>query len=242
MSDCPPDPQQLLKAAVGQSAAARVASGSVVGLGTGSTAAFAIEHIGKRLRSGELTDIRGVATSFDAANLARRHGIPLTTLDDAPRIHVAIDGADEVDPNLALIKGGGAAHTQEKIVDAQADLFIVIVDDKKLVQRLGSAFAVPVEVIPMAVAPVTRAIEHLGGRPRLRMGANKIGPLITDQGNMLLDVIFDSIDDPAQLERTLNNIPGAVENGLFVGLADLVLVGEVVDGRPRVREMFRPTV
>lgn len=242
MSDCPPDPQQLLKAAVGQSAAARVASGSVVGLGTGSTAAFAIEHIGKRLRSGELTDIRGVATSFDAANLARRHGIPLTTLDDAPRIHVAIDGADEVDPNLALIKGGGAAHTQEKIVDAQADLFIVIVDDKKLVQRLGSAFAVPVEVIPMAVAPVTRAIEHLGGRPRLRMGANKIGPLITDQGNMLLDVMFDSIDDPAQLERTLNNIPGAVENGLFVGLADLVLVGEVVHGRPRVREMFRPTV
>ena len=242
MSDSPPDPQQLLKSAVGLSAAARVASGSVVGLGTGSTAAFAIEHLGKRLRSGELTDVRGVATSFDAANLARQHGIPLTTVDDAPRIHVAIDGADEVDPSLALIKGGGAAHTQEKIIDAHADLFIVIVDDKKLVLQLGTTFAVPVEVLPMAVTPVTRSIEHLGGRPRLRMGANKIGPLITDQGNMLLDVTFDAIDDPAQLERTLNNIPGAVENGLFVGLADLVLVGELVDGEPRVRELPRPAV
>ena len=173
MSDCPPDPQQLLKAAVGQSAAARVASGSVVGLGTGSTAAFAIEHLGKRLRSGDLTDVRGVATSFDAANLARQHGIPLTTLDDAPRIHVAIDGADEVDPDLALIKGGGAAHTQEKIIDAQADLFIVIVDDKKLVQRLGATFAVPVEVLPMAVAPVTRAIEQPGRAPSTAHGGEK---------------------------------------------------------------------
>ena len=242
MSDGPPDPQQLLKAAVGRNAAARVASGSVVGLGTGSTAAFAIEHLGNRLRSGEVTDVRGVATSFDAAALARRHGIPLTTLDDAPRIHVAIDGADEVDPDLALIKGGGAAHTQEKIVDALADLFIVIVDDKKLVRQLGSTFAVPVEVLPMAVAPVSRSIENLGGRPQLRMGARKIGPLITDQGNMLLDVSFDAIDDAAQLERALNNIPGAVENGLFVGLADLVLVGELVDSEPRVRELSRPAL
>ena len=242
MSDRPADSQQLLKAAVGQNAAARVTSGSVVGLGTGSTAAFAIEHLGKRLRSGEVTDVRGVATSFDAANLARRHGIPLTTLDDTPRLHVAIDGADEVDPDLALIKGGGAAHTQEKIIDAQADLFIVIVDDKKLVQRLGSTFAVPVEVLPMAVAPVTRSIEKLGGRPQLRMGAKKIGPLVTDQGNLLVDVTFDAIEDAARLERALNNIPGAVENGLFVGLADLVLVGELVDGEPRVRELSRSTV
>ena len=242
MSDGSPDPQQLLKAAVGREAAARVASGSVVGLGTGSTAAFAIEHLGHRLRAGDLADVRGVATSFDAAALARRHGIPLATLDDAPRIHLAIDGADEVDPDLALIKGGGAAHTQEKIVDACADTFIVIVDDQKLVQRLGSTFAVPVEVLPMAVAPVSRAIESLGGRPELRMGARKIGPLITDQGNMLLDVTFAAIDDAARLERTLNNIPGAVENGLFVGLADLVLVGELVDGEPHVRELARPSV
>ena len=114
MSDRPADPQQILKAAVGRHAAARVASGSVVGLGTGSTAAFAIEHLGERLRAGDVSDVRGVATSFDAAALARRHGVPLVTLDDAPRIHVAIDGADEVDPHLSLIKGGGAAHTQEK--------------------------------------------------------------------------------------------------------------------------------
>ena len=240
MNDSNPDPQQLVKSVVGQAAAARVASGSVVGLGTGSTAAFAIEHLGQRLRTGDLTDVRGIPTSFDAANLARRHGITLTTLDDAPRIHVAIDGADEVDPNLALIKGGGGAHTQEKIIDAHADLFIVIVDDKKLVQRLGSTFAVPVELLPMAVVPVTRCIERLDGRPQLRMGARKIGPLITDQGNMLLDATFDAIDDPAQLERTLNNIPGVVENGLFVDLADLVLVGELIDGKPHVRELSRP--
>lgn len=239
MSNPSPDPQQLLKNAVGQAAAARVSAGSVVGLGTGSTAAFAIEHLGRRLRAGELTDVRGVPTSFDAAHLARRNGIPLTTMDDAPRIHVAIDGADEVDPNLVLIKGGGAAHTQEKIIDAHADLFIVIVDDKKLVQRLGATFAVPVEVLPLAVTPVTRTVERLGGRPQLRMGAKKIGPLITDQGNMLLDVTFDAIDDPAHLERVLNNIPGVVENGLFVDLADLVLVGEIIDGKPHVRELSR---
>ena len=162
-------------------------------------------------------------------------------MDDVARIHVAIDGADEVDPHLALIKGGGAAHTQEKIIDAHADLFIVIVDAGKLVQRLGSTFAVPVEVLPLAVTPVTRTIERLGGHPQLRMGAQKIGPLITDQGNMLLDVTFDAIDAPAHLERTLNNIPGVVENGLFVDLADLVLVGELIDGEPHVRELSRPT-
>ena len=240
MNDSTTDTQQLLKSAVGQAAADRVASGSVVGLGTGSTAAFAIECLGRRLRTGDLADVRGVPTSFDAANLARRHGIPLTTLDDTPRIHVAIDGADEVDPNLALIKGGGAAHTQEKIVDAHADLFIVIIDDKKLVPRLGSTFAVPVEVLPMAVVPATRTIERLGGRPQLRMGTRKIGPLITDQGNMLLDVTFDAIDDPAHLERTLNNLPGVVENGLFVGLADMALVGEWIAGEPHVRELSRP--
>ena len=136
-----------------------------------------------------------------------------------------------------MIKGGGAAHTREKVVDYLADRFIVVVDSGKLVDRLGSVFPVPVEVIPMAITPVTQAIQKLGGKPELRMGVKKAGPVITDQGNMVIDVKFDAIDDPATLEKTLNNIPGVLENGIFVNCADLVLVGEVKDGQPLVREI-----
>jgi ribose 5-phosphate isomerase A len=150
---------------------------------------------------------------------------------------VAIDGADEVDPNKNLIKGGGAAHTQEKIVDSLADQFIVVVDSSKLVDRLGSTFLLPVEVLPMAITPVMRAIEKLGGKPELRMGVKKAGPVVTDQGNLVIDVKFDSIDNPAELEKNLNNIPGVLENGLFVGVADIILVGEINDGQPNVREI-----
>lgn len=113
----------------------------------------------------------------------------------------------------------------------------MVVDGSKLVERLGSSFLLPVEVIPMAIAPVMRAIEKLGGKPELRMGVRKAGPVITDQGNMVVDVKFDTIDHPAELEKTLNNIPGVLENGLFVGVADVVLVGEVKDGQPVIREI-----
>ncbi|MBW4549782.1 MAG: ribose-5-phosphate isomerase RpiA [Aphanocapsa sp. GSE-SYN-MK-11-07L] len=231
------DPVKLMKQQVAKAAAARVQSGSVVGLGTGSTTAFVIQFLGDRLQSGELKDIKGVPTSFQAAVLAKQYGIPLATLDDVDHIDIAIDGADEVDPNKNLIKGGGAAHTREKVVDGLATEFIVVVDSSKLVDRLGSTFAVPIEVLPMALAPVTRAVEKLGGQPELRMGVKKDGPVITDQGNMVLDVKFAEIPDPAGLEQTLNNIPGVVENGIFVGLANLVLIGELKDGQPSVREM-----
>lgn len=231
------DPVKLMKQQVGKAAADRVHSSSIVGLGTGSTTAFAIQFLGERLKLGELKDIKGIPTSFQASVLAKQHGIPLTTLDEVDQIDVAIDGADEVDPQHNLIKGGGAAHTREKVVDSLAAQFIVVVDSSKLVDRLGSTFAVPVEVLPMAIAPVIRAVEKLGGKPELRMGVNKDGPVITDQGNMVLDVKFDAISDPADLEQTLNNIPGVLENGLFIGVADLVLVGEIQDNQPRVREM-----
>lgn len=231
------DPVKLMKQEVGRAAAAQVKSGSIVGLGTGSTTAFAIQFIGERLAAGEITDIVGIPTSFQASVLAKKHGIPLTTLDEAPRIDIAIDGADEVDPQQHLIKGGGAAHTREKVVDGLAERFVVVVDSSKLVDKLGSTFALPVEVLPMAVAPVTRALAALGGTPELRMGVNKDGPVITDQGNMVLDVKFTGIDDPADLEKTINNIPGVLENGLFVGLADEVLIGEVIDGKASVRTM-----
>jgi ribose 5-phosphate isomerase A len=231
------DAVKVMKQQVGKAAADRVQSGSIVGLGTGSTTAYAIQYLGDRIKSGELTDIKGIPTSFQASVLAKQYGIPLTTLDEVERIHIAIDGADEVDPQKNLIKGGGAAHTREKVVDSLAELFIVVVDQSKIVTALGSTFPVPVEVLPMAIAPVTRALEQLGGKPELRMGVKKDGPVITDQGNMVLDVTFASIPNPAELEKTLNNIPGVLENGIFVGVTDIVLIGEIQDGQPIVREM-----
>jgi ribose 5-phosphate isomerase A len=231
------DPVILMKQEVGRAAANLVRSDSVVGLGTGSTTAYAIEYLGERLRNGEITNVVGVPTSFQAEVLARKYGIPLTTLDVIEKMAIAIDGADEVDPQKNLIKGGGAAHTREKIVDSLADVFVVVVDGNKLVDKLGSTFLLPVEVIPMAVTPVTRKLESLGGKPQLRMGIKKAGPVVTDQGNLVIDVKFDSIDDPATLEKTINNIPGVLENGLFVGVADIILVGEIVDGKPVVREI-----
>jgi ribose 5-phosphate isomerase A len=230
------DPVQTMKQEVGKAAAARVKSDSVVGLGTGSTTAFAIQYIGERLAKGELKNIVGIPTSFQAEVLAKKYNIPLTTLDAVERIDIAIDGADEVDPNKNLIKGGGAAHTREKVVDYLAEIFVVVVDGGKLVDKLGSTFLLPVEVIPMAVTPVMRALEKLGGKPELRMGIKKAGPVVTDQGNLVIDVKFDEIKDPASLEKTINNIPGVLENGLFVDVTDIVLVGEIKDGQPVIRE------
>ncbi|EHJ10913.1 Ribose 5-phosphate isomerase A, partial [Crocosphaera watsonii WH 0003] len=172
----------MMKQEVGKAAAARVKSDSIVGLGTGSTTAYAIQYIGERLQSGDLKNIIGVTTSFQAEVLARKYNIPLSTLDVVDRIDIAIDGADEVDPQKNLIKGGGAAHTQEKIVDSLAEQFIVVVDGGKLVDKLGSTFLLPVEVIPKAVVPVMRKLEQLGGKPDLRMGVKKAGPVVTDQG------------------------------------------------------------
>ena len=231
------DPVIVMKQEVGKAAAKRVKSNSIVGLGTGSTTAYAIESIGDRIKQGEISDIVGVPTSFQAEVLAKKYGIPLTTLDAIDRIDVAIDGADEVDPQKNLIKGGGAAHTREKVVDALANEFIVVVDSGKLTDKLGSTFLLPVEVIPMAMTPAINALTKLGGKPELRMGIKKAGPVVTDQGNLVIDVKFDSIDNPAELEKTINNIPGVLENGLFVGVANVVLVGEIIDGKPTVREM-----
>jgi len=230
------DPVKVMKQQVGKAAADLVHSGNIVGLGTGSTAAFMIQYLGERLQAGTLTDIKGIPTSFQASVLARKYGIPLITLDEVDHIDVAIDGADEVDPQKNLIKGGGAAHTREKIVDGLASRFVVVVDSSKIVEKLG-AFPLPVEVIPMAMTPVMQALEKMGGTPEIRMGVKKDGPVITDQGNMILDVKFDTISNPAEMEKTINNIPGVLDNGLFVGLAHTVLVGEIKDGTPTVREM-----
>lgn len=231
------DPVKLMKQQVGKAAADRVQSGSIIGLGTGSTTAYAIQFLGDRLKSGELKDIKGIPTSFQASVLAKQYGIPLTTLDEVDHIDIAIDGADEVDPQKNLIKGGGAAHTREKIVDSLANEFIVVVDKSKIVEALGSSFALPVEVLPMAVTPVMRAIANLGGKPEIRMGVKKDGPVISDQGNMILDVEFGAIANPAELEKALNNIPGVLENGLFIGVADIILIGDIDNDQPVVRTL-----
>ena len=231
------DPKTVMKQQVALAAVERVKSDTVVGLGSGSTAAFVIQYLGEQLQSGQLSNIKGVATSFQAEVLAQQYGIPLLTPNEVDQIHVAIDGADEVDPNKQLIKGGGAAHTREKIVDCLADEFIVVVDDSKLVDRLGTTFLLPVEVIPLAVGPTMNTIKKLGGEPTLRMAAKKAGPVVTDQGNLVIDVKFpNGIEEPAALETAINNIPGVLENGLFVNVTDTVLVGEIIDGKPQVRE------
>ena len=230
------DPVKTMKQEVGRAAAARVKSDSVVGLGSGSTAAYAIEYIGDRLAKGEIKNVVGVPTSFQSEVLAKEFNIPLVTLDAIDHIDVAIDGADEVDPDKNLIKGGGAAHTREKVVDALAKEFIVVVDEGKLVDKLGSTFLLPVEVIPMAVAPVMRSLEKLGGKPELRMGVKKAGPVVTDQGNLVIDVKFDHIKNPAEMEKEINNLPGVLENGIFVGVADIIMVGKIVDGKPEISE------
>jgi ribose 5-phosphate isomerase A len=231
-------PIDELKRCAGEAAARRVQSGMVVGLGTGSTAIHAVAYLGERLRRGELRDISGVPTSYQSTMLARELKIPLLELDEVERIDVAIDGADEVAPDLTLIKGAGAAQTREKIIASLADDFIVVVDEAKVVERLGSRYPVPVEVLPFAVAPVARAIQRLGGEPTLRMGVKKAGPVVTDQGNLVLDVHFPEIRDPAGLERELKLIPGALENGLFIGIARRALVASVVQGVASVREML----
>lgn len=211
-----------LKKMVGYQAAEMVSDGDVLGLGTGSTTQFFIERLGQIIVEEEM-EIMGIPTSYQSFFLAQKWGIPLTTLNEH-QINLAVDGADEVDPHLNLIKGGGAAHTLEKIVDSAALKFVVIVDKSKIVEKLGR-FPVPVEVIPQAYRTVTEKLGDMGGKPRLRMAERKDGPVITDNGNFVLDVDLGMIEKPSELEMELNLIPGVVENGIFTRIVDEVLVG-----------------
>ena len=216
--------QDRAKAAAGAAAAALVEPGMRLGLGTGSTTAFAIAEIGRRVADG--LSIVGVPTSPAAERLARSHGIPLATLDDLDRLDLALDGADEVDPGLNLIKGRGAAHTREKVIASVSTRFVALVDPSKRVDRLGTKASVPIEVLPMACAPVMRGIESLGGRPELRMAQKKDGPVVSDQGFWVIDAAFPGgIPDPEALDRALLALPGLLDHGLFLGLATDALVG-----------------
>jgi len=229
---------QAEKEAAGRAAAKLVRDGDIVGLGTGSTAYFAVVALGERVKSG--LKIMGIPTSIATADLARKVGIPLTTLDEHPQIDITIDGADEIDPKLNLIKGGGGALLREKVVASASRKMVVVADSSKIVPALGK-FPLPVEIIPFARTVVERKIVSLGATTKLRMNVDG-QPFITDNGNQILDCSFGRIENPPALARTLSDTAGVVEHGLFIGLAKLVLVGQgssVIEIRPKAARAER---
>jgi ribose 5-phosphate isomerase A len=222
-----------LKRMAGEEAARRVESGQRLGLGTGSTASLFLEALAVRLRAGELHDVVGVPTSLRTEEQARRLGFPLTTLDDIPELDLAVDGADEVDPRLDLIKGLGGALLREKIVAAASRRFVVVADEGKLVTRLGERSPVPVEILDFGATATRRRITALGADAVLRLSGGE--PYRTDQGNCILDCRFGSIDDPPGLGRELDSIPGVLGHGMFLGIADELIVGTPSGPETRLR-------
>jgi len=169
--------------------------------------------------------------------LGRENNIKILDFNTVEKIDLAIDGADEIDPKKNLIKGGGGAHAREKYIDYFAERFIVVADESKLVQSLGQKFPVPVEVLPEAYRAVQKSLSNLGAVSQLRMALKKAGPVITDQGNFILDAKFYSLDQPKQMEIDINNIPGVLENGIFTRTVESVLIGSYSDGKPKVIRM-----
>ena len=221
-----------MKKAVAEAAVNEVTSNMVVGLGSGSTAAIMIKTLANKIKIGELKEIRGVPTSFQSEVLALELGIPLIDLVSVDQIDLAIDGADEVNPAYQLIKGGGACHVREKLVASRANKLLIVVDQTKLVKNLNEVFPLPVEVLPSAWKQVKDQIEEMDAKCKLRMAEKKAGPVVTDEGNLILDVLFNGgINKPKEIEMQINNIPGVLENGLFVDLTYKVLVGKVENNR-----------
>lgn len=228
-----------LKHAAAAAALDLIPSHVVLGLGSGSTLAFFLALLGERVRAGAL-QVVGVPTSYQTRLFARQHGIPIQDAIDVDHIDVAIDGADEVDPSGNLIKGAGGAHVLEKLVAACADRFVVIADESKLVQTLGERFPVPVEVIAPAVPFVLRRLQELGGTPTLRNGVKKLGPVVSDLGNLIIDVHFGPIQDAAWLNHELNSIPGMVGHGLFLNMTHDVIVAKAPQEQPRIERRVFP--
>jgi ribose 5-phosphate isomerase A len=221
------------KDVAGRRAAGLAEDGMVLGLGTGSTVHFALLELAERIRREKLS-VRGVPTSIDTERKSRELGIPLATLDDVDHIDLTIDGADEIDARFDMIKGGGGALLREKVVAALSRRVAIVVGASKVVARLGTTFALPVEVVPFARHPVRCTLEKIGCEPHVREVGGRT--YLTDNGNEILDCTFArGIDDAARLERAIDAIPGVVESGLFIGLAHVVLIGNA-DGRCEVRE------
>ncbi len=201
-----------------------VEDGYIIGLGSGSTAACAIREIGKMTRQ-KKWKILSVPTSYQAMQLATKYGIKITTLQEHPQLDLTIDGADQIDKELNLIKGMGGALTREKIVASASKRVIIVADETKLVKKLGTNHPVPVEVLPFAMSTVILKIRKMRGKPRLRETSGKVGPLVTDNGNFILDADFGPIDAPNKLDSQLKSIPGVVETGIFAGMTDIVYLG-----------------
>jgi ribose 5-phosphate isomerase A len=202
-----------------------IKSGWIIGMGSGSTTAYAVAGLGRITKAKKL-EISIVPTSFQIENLAILHGLKLLSMNEASTIDYAIDGADQVEEiSLNLIKGGGGALLREKIVDSAARRLAIVVDETKLTRRLGGRLSVPLEVSPFAHRCIQAQVAKMGGRAKLRAGDGKVGPLVTDNGNFVLDADFGKIEKPAALERRLKSMPGLIETGLFIGMVDEVYVG-----------------
>ncbi len=214
--------KEELKKLAGEKAVEYIKDGMTVGLGTGSTVEYSLRKLGELVKNG--LNIKGIPTSVHTKRIAKEENIPLTTLEENPVIDVTIDGADEVDSNLNLIKGGGGALTREKIIAFNSEKVIIVVDDSKVVKCLGIDFPLPVEVTKFGWPATKKTLEEFGCTVELRKVMNE-EPFITDNGNYILDCEFIRIDNPEELHVNLNNIPGVVENGLFIGLVDEVIVG-----------------
>jgi ribose 5-phosphate isomerase A len=196
----------------------------IVGLGSGTTVAFAIEALGRRMKTENLK-IMGIPSSYQAFQLAVQHGIQITTLDEHPSIDITIDGADQITPELYLIKGMGAALLREKVVAAASKYNIIIADKSKRVNVLGeNNQAVPIEVLPFALSFVKNRINTLGGVTNIREGKGKLGPIITDNGNIIIDANFGLMQNPQVLAGEVKSIPGVVETGFFVDLTDIAYI------------------
>jgi ribose 5-phosphate isomerase A len=223
------------KRSAAEQALSYIQNGMILGLGTGSTATHMLRVLAEALRDGRLRDIVGVPTSDAIAALAQQLGVPIATLDERPRLDLALDGADEIDPALNLIKGLGGALLREKIVESSADRFIVLADETKLVPQLGTRVALPVEVVQFGLPLATRRLADLGATTSLRRAADG-SAFRTDEGNVILDCRFPGIADCAALNAAINAIPSVVEHGLFVGMASVALVG----GAAGVATIVRP--
>ena len=217
-----PDPADLDRVAV--AALTRVTDGMILGLGTGRAAEAFIRRLGERTRRG--LQIQGVPTSKRSEELARRENIRIVTLEEIDRIDIAFDGADEVTPDLQLTKGLGGALLRERVVAHEAEVFVVLVTPEKLVDRLSTRCPIPVEIVPFAAPTIKKHLTSLGGEVTLRNKAGGEGPFMTDNQNWIFDVKFEPIDDPGAVGSRVRAIPGVVDTGLFLGMADVVLVGE----------------
>ncbi len=213
--------------------------GMKIGLGTGSTAMPAVKRLAEHIKNGKLKDIKAVVTSFQTQNACQDYGIPVYSMNDriiGGQLDLAIDGADEVDPDCNCIKGGGAAHVREKIVEYNSKIFVVIADSSKAVSTIGTKFPVPVEIIGEAREPVTNALKKLGANPVLREGVRKCGPVITDNGNQILDCTWEKPINVPEMELKINSIVGVVETGLFTQNKPIVFISKE-DGSVEIRNL-----